>query len=113
MKTFIIASLILSSSGTFAYEEILGVMSDKDGVTFQVTSSGCTSKEHFRTTFLDTIPMGLILTREVPDPCDAHVPYGTTVKFSYEELDLEAGAEFVIKNPISIFQVHTTEKVKK
>ena len=39
--------------------------------------------------------------RTAPDYCEAYLPYGTRVTYTYEELGLGEGAEFVITNEIS------------
>lgn len=104
--------LSILSLQAYGFEEILGVQYEAEGVTFQVTSSGCTSKEDFSFVVLESYPMGLVLTREKIDPCEAHVPFGTKIKYSYSELGFIPGSEFKVLNPLHVFKVPVEEKVK-
>lgn len=105
---------LMSFSAIAAREEILGFSADEKGVSFQVRSGGCTSKADFGFVVLDTHPAGLILNRQQPDPCEAVVPFGTTVTFSYEELGFVNGDKFNILNPIATITVTTsTEEALK
>jgi hypothetical protein len=97
VSSFFIASSAFSAST----EMLMGVTYDSQGVTYQVFSGGCTSKRSFSVTLLETDPVGLVLTRTSEDFCEAYLPYGVTLTYSYAELGLASGDSFVIKNPLS------------
>jgi len=85
-------------------EPILGLIYSGEGLEFQVSSTGCTEKAHFVVQRLSPegqIGSQLLLIRVVPDYCDAFVPFGTRITFSYEELGLEENESFTLLNPLS------------
>ena len=86
-------------------EELMGVMIRKNGITFQVKSSGCTSKEDFNVEVLESYPLQLRLIRSQPDFCDAYEPLGTRIKFNYRELGLTVGTQFSVINPLAVVSV--------
>jgi hypothetical protein len=43
----------------------------------------------------------------IPDFCDAYVPFGTRISYTYEELELEEGGSFTILNPLSNYRVRS------
>ena len=93
---------------TGAVEHLLGLQVDAEGVVFQVFSSGCTAKEDFRIERFQrhqSNTFQLILIREKQDPCDAVLPYGRTIRYSYEDLGLENGQIFFILNPTAPVKV--------
>ncbi len=108
MKQIIIIFSLLASFSVFAEyqlpepEVILGLVYDSTGVTFQVESDGCTDKSYFVILQLKTSPVQIVLGRvrldDEPDDCIAYTPYGTFVKFTYEELGQKAGDKFDIGN---------------
>lgn len=85
--------------------ELLGFTSNKTGVTYRVRSGGCTSKKHFGIVQIETSPMQLQLLREVPDYCEAFIPYGTDITFTWEELGLTDGTKFIVSNQIATQRV--------
>ena len=91
--------------GAGRVEELLGLTVDAEGVTFQVRSGGCTRPENFKIERFESGPVQLLVTRTVPDRCEAFFPYGTTFKVSYSHLRLAEGEEFVVLNPIATLQV--------
>jgi hypothetical protein len=106
MKTLLlITSLIISLNSSIALaqrsEVLMGMTHDRQGITFQVASGGCTSKDNFEMRILETYPAQLDLVKIVPDYCEAFFAYGTKVFFSYEELGLKSGDRFIISNHIS------------
>jgi hypothetical protein len=82
-----------------AVEQLLGLQVDPEGVTFQVFSGGCTRKEDFRIERFQSDPTQLLLIRVVPDTCEAFLPYGTAIQYSYESLGLDNGRKFIVLNP--------------
>lgn len=86
-------------------EHVYGMIYEPEGLTFQVQSTGCTEQEHFRMVRYQTSPAAvaeLLLIRIIPDFCDACVPFGETIFFSYKELGLELGQTFSVLNPRAV-----------
>lgn len=112
MKTLVVVLfLVIMFNGFVAWAEeqeaLLGLTVDEGGISFQVFSGGCTHKEDFQVQFLgNTRNNALNLVRMRPDFCKALVPYGTTIKFTYEELGLKKGAEFKVVNPLAAVRVY-------
>ena len=77
-------------------EELLGLRVDARGLTFQVHSSGCTKKADFEVHIFEATPMRLVLVRIRADFCDALVPYGKRIRFSFPELGLSQGQRQLI-----------------
>lgn len=86
-------------------EELFGLQVGPEGITFQVFSGGCTSIEDFRIERFASNPVQLLLVRIEPDLCEAYIPYGTTIRYSYESLGLDNGQRFRVLNPIAPIQV--------
>ncbi|MEA3277428.1 MAG: hypothetical protein U9Q81_19525 [Pseudomonadota bacterium] len=86
-------------------EEIMGMYVHQRGIAFQVYSGGCTTKDDFTLNVLESNPVQLLLVRDTPDPCDAYLPYGRVIGFSYAELGLPEGQEFIIINPHRVMTV--------
>jgi hypothetical protein len=93
-------------------ESLLGVRTTPEGIEFQVASGGCTAKEHFSVLVPEPrpdaiAPMRLRLIRNRPDFCEANIPYGIIIKFTYEELGLGSRTIYTIANPVlPVFYVH-------
>ncbi len=87
-------------------ERILGVRAGPRGIAFQVSSGGCTAKEDFDVKIMESFPLQLELVRMEPDLCEAYVPYGKTIRFSYRELRLADGDQFIVVNPPAVIAVH-------
>lgn len=107
MKTkFIILSLALSvsSMAQAAGEKIMGVTINDLGIQYQVYSGGCTSKKDFTVQILESNPVQLVLERNKVDACEAYLPYGTLIQFTWKELGLANGAEAIIKNDLATVQ---------
>ena len=74
---------------------ILGAVCDRTSITFQIASGGCTSKETLAIRKLtDKSPFKLDLVRTKPDNCEAYLPNGMGVRYTYSELGLESGSQF-------------------
>ena len=113
MKFFVAIFVIFSlSSISFAeeIESIIGVTFDFEGIEYQVRSNGCTRKLDFTVELQATHPerVGLRLVRIKPDVCKmtAFHPYGTTIKFTWQELFLVHATEVNIMNPWSNIRVY-------
>ena len=87
-------------------EPLLGFRLRSRGVSFVVRSSGCTEKADF---VVDVEESGgvheLRLRRIVPDPCQAVVPSGMRIRYSYRELELRPGDEVRVVNPSASIEV--------
>jgi hypothetical protein len=110
-KIFLLAFTFLSSIAGAAFhgrpEEILGYRPISDGIVFQVRSGGCTHMNDFvAETKRDqrTGATELILLRVRPDLCHPFLPMGERFKFSYAELGLTPGEDFIVKNENGIVQ---------
>lgn len=113
MKTFLISSLIVflsqgaSALSSITYlEPLMGVMTLTDGVHIQTKSSGCTFKRSFivkKEVNGDLIELSFV--RVERDPCLAFYDYGTVLSYSFEELGLQRGDKFAIRNPVGILRV--------
>ena len=89
-------------------EPLLGLLYSGEGLEFQVQSTGCTEKSHFvvqRLSPESQISSQLLLIRVVPDYCDAHVPFGVRISYSYKELGLEEDELFTLLNPLFNYRV--------
>jgi hypothetical protein len=108
-KAQIMISLILLalSSSLFAgeIETIRGFYTDPDGISFQVSSSGCTDKEDFQVQKSNCNPPQLALVRKKPDLCKAYIPYGVFVQYSWQELGFSKGTQFKIANLVEEIEV--------
>jgi len=103
----VMALLLVFSGNVFAEEaeEIMGYTTSEKGVTFQVFSGGCTDKEHFEVLVMESFPLQLRLMRNKPDLCLAHLPYGTKITFSWDDLSLQRGDQFTIANKTGTLSV--------
>ena len=93
-------------------ELLLGLRYSGEGIDFQVPSTGCTEKSHFvvqRLSPESQISSQLLLIRVVPDYCDAFVPFGVRIAFSYEELGLEEDEPFTLLNPLSSYRARSID----
>lgn len=91
-------------------EKILGVSTNTEGISFQVFSSGCTDKDDFELLQLETHPLQIKLDRKTQDLCEAFLPYGVILKYTWAELGLQNGTQFYISNKLSGPQtVHLSE----
>ncbi len=65
---------------------VLGTAVDDQGITFQVPTGGCTAKENFGLETVAPKPLTVRLLRLRPDYCEAHLPDGIKIKFTYAEI---------------------------
>lgn len=96
----ILATIPVTMSPRPELEALHGVLFGRTGIIFQVTSSGCTQKSDFDVVIMESYPLQLRLNRLNPDPCDAYVPLGKRVFYSYHELGLVPGSELRVVNPL-------------
>jgi hypothetical protein len=96
--TFILDRL---SSPAEQMEQLLGFTYDREGITLQVNSGGCTKKSDF--TFIKgvykDIPT-LAFYRSNTDTCLAYYPHGIKIHFTYAELGINGSKKFYILNQI-------------
>ena len=93
-------------------EPILGMIYAPGKLEFQVRSTGCTEKDDFvvqRFSLPSQTTPQLLLVRTVEDFCDAFVPFGVRISFSYEELGLEGEDRFTVLNPRASYRVEHFE----
>jgi hypothetical protein len=111
MKKILALVIFCLTTSVFAgvVEKILGHTVDEEGITYQVMSGGCTKKGDFKVMQLETMPVQLKLVREKMDYCEAFFPYGTMVKFTWNELGLSTGTEITVANPEAIIRVMKNE----
>lgn len=108
-RLLLILLVYLPTGGLFAAGEsevLLGYVVTAKGVTFQVTSHGCTQAKDF--TFVRQIadPVGIELIRKIPDLCERDQPHGVQLSFTYAEMGLKPTNRFSIANKMA--PVHTT-----
>src|SRR5258708_3897974 len=109
MKNLLVAALMTFSAPILAQsgpEPILGLTTNLEGITFQVFSGGCSRKVDFQLVQKGASPVQVTLQRNHVDACEAFVPYGTTVKFTWQELGLPNGTMLTIVNPIAPIRVN-------
>lgn len=92
-------------------EQLLGVTVNESGISFQVSSNGCTSENDFNILVEERLeekgPMlpafehhfYLSAVRINPDLCEKYVPYGTVIFKSFAEMGIQFG-KFHVNNPI-------------
>ena len=102
MKNILLIILLfsLNANASGGPEVILGYSYNSDGVSFQVESGGCTQKSDFSFQILEKYPIEIILIRDRADFCEAYYPYGTVIEFTYKEMGVTEGMEFVIGNDV-------------
>lgn len=103
MSKLFIVSLLFFGQSSFAAEgeRIKGFKSDMSGITFHVSSGGCTKKEDFTLVQKGSAPIELTLKRNRFDGCEAFFPFGTEIKFTWQEIGSADGFEYVITNPLA------------
>lgn len=101
----VLAAIPVSINPVQDLESLLGVLFRQYGIVFQVASNGCTQKSDFKVDVMESFPLQLRLIRVRPDPCDAYVPLGERIFFSYRELGIVAGDELKVQNPLGTITV--------
>lgn len=85
-------------------EPLLGAAVVNDKLLLRVRSGGCTSKRNFQVEinrgFTGVPPFFVIIYRVMEDHCDAHLPDGIELTYSFAELGLDPGTDLFITNPI-------------
>ena len=71
-------------------------------VAVRVDSGGCTSAADFEVAVSDGTPTDLTLTRKAPDSCEALVPDGVEIRWSYADLGIQPGQAVAVRNPIRL-----------
>src|SRR5580704_7727037 len=101
----------LNNPESASLEQLIGVSVDEYGITFQVSSNGCTQKTDFDfqvEEILEPISPWLpafdhhhyiTVKRSRTDTCEMYVPYGITIFVSFEDLGISSGP-FHVRNPI-------------
>jgi len=88
--------------GSRSYGTVFAADVSDSSVAFLVTSNGCTERDFFDVDVVeeddDAFEVGLRRTRQ--DHCDAVVPEGVEVGWTYSELGIPAGAEVTIRNRV-------------
>jgi hypothetical protein len=79
---------------------LLGFKTGPGGIAFQVPTGGCLKKTDFAARALrdGSGPVYLQLLSARVDNCRGAFPYGTTIRFSYDEMGIQVGESFVILN---------------
>lgn len=85
-----------------APESLRAVRFDGGAVVVRVDSNGCTDASNFAVEVADGGTVDLTFTREKPDLCRALVPDGVELRWTYQELGLEAGKTVVVRNPVRL-----------
>lgn len=67
-------------------EVVLRAEAKPEGLEFRVSTGGCTRKSSFGVETLTLSPLTVRLVRLRPDYCEALVPDGTAITFTYAEL---------------------------
>ena len=83
-------------------ESLYGFRYGPDGLSFQVYSGGCTQKSDFVVMTSEGTDgvIRIVLVRVRADGCEAFMPYGTFITFSFDDLGLDWGDEFEVVNPL-------------
>lgn len=90
-KTLLLLSATVVSTPAWAQkgtgeEPVLSFAVTPTSIEFRVPSGGCTKKAHFGLETVKTKPLTVRLVRLTPDYCEALLPQGITVRFSYTEI---------------------------
>jgi hypothetical protein len=96
----VLATIPVSINPRPQLEALGGMLFTEYGIVFQVNSNGCTQKSDFEVVIMESYPMQLSLERVNPDPCDAYIPLGERIFFSYRELGVAPGSELMVVNPL-------------
>ena len=106
IATTFFGSMALAEATTTAPvqgEVVYGYITTQQGITFQVASNGCTTKDSFLISRQQSRPdptMRVNLVRVKPDFCKGLFFHGTLVTYTFEELELD-GKSFIIQNEVS------------
>ncbi|MBC7370915.1 MAG: hypothetical protein H7326_05075 [Bdellovibrionaceae bacterium] len=114
MKKLIFALCLLTNLNAANAERILptlipimGIMTSSNGIHIQVASGGCTSKKNFAIRKDQTTPFVVFgIYRLADDPCLALLRSGVVLTYTYEELGLERGTDFLFQNPLAFSRAY-------
>lgn len=109
LKTFsltVVLALTTLTAQAESPEALLGYTYDDQGITFQVSSGGCTKKKDFTLYQRESWPVQLELVRHTFDMCEAVVPAGTKITFTWSELGVRDHFQFVVTNPMGVGSVY-------
>ncbi len=81
----LICPSLFAQKGT-GEERILSYVVRSTGIDFRVASGGCTHKAHFGLEKVQTQPLTVRLVRLTPDYCEALLPEGVVVQFTFAEI---------------------------
>lgn len=105
LTALLFAAMMLPLSASAA-EALLGYTYTTTGVTIQVNSGGCTSKEDFKVeTIIGPNYYDVTFNRTQPDFCEAFFVTGVTIDFTWAEMGLRDGDQFQITNPMQVLRV--------
>lgn len=94
-----------SSSYSVADERlgsVFGASVEADAVTFLVRSSGCTDETYFDVD-VDRVSSGsyaVSIDRIRVDTCEANLPGGVAVTYTFDELNIPDGSSVSVRNPV-------------
>lgn len=88
--------------GDFAGEPIFSAEVSKDALIVRVASNGCTKAESFDVDVDKRASEHYVVQvdRKKPDLCKAYLPDGVSLTFTFEELEIPAGALVRLANPL-------------
>lgn len=69
-----------------AYEHLYGLVIKDEGIEVRVASGGCTAPEHFAFYVDPGSVQELLIVRTTPDTCEAELPEGELLHFTWEQL---------------------------
>ena len=106
MKNIILLISLVLTFNIQAFENLetplMGFEMESDGLVFTVFSGGCTSKKDFRVEILQSNPVQVELVRLRMDNCEAYLPLGQKIKFTWKEMGLSNEHAFFLRNPIGL-----------
>jgi len=98
MRSLLISFIVLISFNLFAESEpvalvtvsgdVIGFELSGKGLTLQVASGGCLTKDDFSVKVTKSLPPQISIVQTGRDFCDAYLPYGKKLTFSYAELNI-------------------------
>jgi hypothetical protein len=80
---------------------LLGFAVDKNGISVQVPSGGCSVKNDLSVDIRESEPAQLVIKRKEADDCEGNFPFGKKFRFSWKDLGLKLGQKFLLVNPLS------------
>lgn len=78
---------------------IMGYTLSYEGLSLQVASGGCLRKDDFQVTVRETFPLQVSIKQISTDMCEAYLPFGTMITFSFEELGVKSGQTLKLNVP--------------